>query len=919
MSTEHGAYAPGFAVRAQIARAIALSQPHAVEFENRKPSLSRDSFLKRYTETVDGGSESFIDLQIISLIHREEELDRAVQTHDALISFSNSEYLGALALGFLSGARIPEAVNIESNLDRSIFLQSAALRANDDRDFASGVATFVSTCFKSFGLHYPLRSFAELAKLAHAFEISWSPNSLHRVPELANEITASSWYVWGPEFRLALLDLAEGSPPGRAHLTEIYGLTYLSARVQALRDAAEAALDMDFEPEGDGDIGEAAIERYAVQSRARTGRSTRSALDNDYFELAESLINSLRRGLRTNKLEQAYRAIALLHELDPSILDFLDWEKLNHLMPTFREAPSIPKCFCDIMFATRSNNSLALRVARGDGVFIGSYSRVIEASRRQNKSLYALVGQIKAELPPRAAETFANYILRGDIVADLHLKLPPPTRTDEALDDEQGKTDYLRAAQRIALGQQFIGQRILAPLSCNEIFEEERRCIALLKFRKALARGRIRIRREFLRQEAARFVAQVYPGLQFNRRYSDFSNEEQVSAFVDLLKIDIEGLIKGVFLTGTNALDKQISSNIRHGWITDRYQASFINAIRECCECEPRGAFNWEDALVAENLGAAYEEATNLKREIALKVEIFLDQHLTVRSDWQELDHLRMQMRQRMSQTFTARTIILSDVIEDLAAHVRSTVIAVLNRMRQDLETVLVADINSLIERSRSEVIRAHGNRHAAFFDALTLSADATQNELSGWLKVTEEDVEFGSYRATHLVMFEAHIVHLSTSKQLNVEVKCAQEREGKSIRRFDFELRGGSFVAMTEVVHNPMSNAMKHSGEGRMTEIALSFIGRGDEFIVQCYNSYTSQAFKVMRADRERIAQLAKGESSEFAGREGSSGFQKIVDVCRHRLGVVPKINFIMPKAGRHHTSVEVRIPAGDLVVKVL
>ena len=198
------------------------------------------------------------------------------------------------------------------------------------------------------------------------------------------------------------------------------------------------------------------------------------------------------------------------------------------------------------------------------------------------------------------------------------------------------------------------------------------------------------------------------------------------------------------------------------------------------------------------------------------------------------------------------------------------------------------------------------------FFDSLQDELTESGTEIRNWIKVVVVDSDFEDFAITDLVNVELNLLYLSKPGEMNVSCRHLVHLADGTHQKIDSVIvRGKYFEPINEIVHNLISNAVKHSGMGMRTHLMMDFIIDGQDILIVARNNMTPEALIDATRTFEQAIALSRGELITEA-LDNLSGFQKISRVCYERSRINPEIKIQKLTRTTRTYTVTVKIPDG-------
>lgn len=221
----------------------------------------------------------------------------------------------------------------------------------------------------------------------------------------------------------------------------------------------------------------------------------------------------------------------------------------------------------------------------------------------------------------------------------------------------------------------------------------------------------------------------------------------------------------------------------------------------------------------------------------------------------------------------------------------------------------------SEISQYRARLMERRMSNAVSYIDFLEGNVDEAFKDVDSWLGLWTTHGDGADFQLSELVQFETTTFIFSDYKRLKVlysplrMVEVAGRRVSQR-RNEDFRLRGSGFEVFQEIVHNLVSNAYKYSGLDIKTKLEFEFAIDGGDCTVRCTNDFSEARADEIVSKYPEVTSSLREKSLENVGREGLSGFKKIVVVCSRVLEIDAAITVLQPSVRRRHYTVEIRLP---------
>src|SRR5262249_37073708 len=144
------------------------------------------------------------------------------------------------------------------------------------------------------------------------------------------------------------------------------------------------------------------------------------------------------------------------------------------------------------------------------------------------------------------------------------------------------------------------------------------------------------------------------------------------------------------------------------------------------------------------------------------------------------------------------------------------------------------------------------------FLDLLETRLQKAFEEISDWLGLAKITTDVPDFELIDLIRFEAVSLIFSDFKKLHFTHGSFFKREGRMVRMTsEPRIRGAYFEVIQEIIHNLISNALKHSGLGMNTHINMSLQVDDSDLIFRCVNTFSKKRFGAISAAANGVNKL--------------------------------------------------------------
>ena len=917
----------GLDSRILMLRSIVSNAPMpSFQFQNR--SLARDYFLSRHNSSKRNVSDTSYDIYIARHILRSTSIEARIQVQQSFADLTQTAYLTDIVVGAIMEGDLEFSPDeIVSAIDYSLFMQTALSRdqvKGQSDQLASEFSRFYDKAYAVLGISKSNITFRDLEAIARKFGKPIELNGLGKLKDALGYLKETAWFVFGIDFFTALELLVDID--FRSHLplkeplvrsVSIARLGYLFSRLRYLTDRLNFADEYNFEGY-EGEVAKqfpcAALDFSAVERRLE-GKSKAYAwrrLDAEYFSLALGISRELASCISNGNHMKACRCLMYLYELDPDLIAFLNWQYIYNGVPAYFAGSDLVRAFSSLLFMDEAvrRSYPELSQYRGLGSFMGAFSSYLDEQRARNIGRHGILSGIRSQLSPRSAELVCSSVLEKSNFDRLARKFPPVRlRSPDFEPADSDDSALMELRLRLAFSAERL--KLLSEDMLHEIFSNERDALKLRKFHGEMKRGRIRVAWDHVHATLTNHVALVSGHLLVkSSSHAELkSNDPYVAKVLDFTAEDV---VCDLLFHGVAAFDNLLGDNLRHSVIGTRYASAFNRALTTAYGRRP-GQTDWEDERTQLDLGSAYMRINQLREFVLLSVDQYMDYWLTITFGGKLFLATKSAIVRELSRRIDAQSLgeESAQIATELTSEIENCFTDFINWSRLNFDKAVVEP--TLFELSN---VRAECNDLEAiptvFFDSLQDELTESGTEIRNWIKVVVVDSDFEDFAITDLVNVELNLLYLSKPGEMNVSCRHLVHLADGTHQKIDSVIvRGKYFEPINEIVHNLISNAVKHSGMGMRTHLMMDFIIDGQDILIVARNNMTPEALIDATRKFEQAIALSRGELITEA-LDNLSGFQKISRVCYERSRINPEIKIQKLTRTTRTYTVTVKIPDG-------
>lgn len=325
-----------------------------------------------------------------------------------------------------------------------------------------------------------------------------------------------------------------------------------------------------------------------------------------------------------------------------------------------------------------------------------------------------------------------------------------------------------------------------------------------------------------------------------------------------LSQVMAEHLVAFAIFDSDFSLESVLSNNLRHGVIEPR----ILNAIDLACRTS-------ED----------YEVTAELKNQVAVAIQRYMGEWLTIHRNGQTFARLREDVSKRLNK------ILSMDGRLELGALADAVLDEVSKGARYVADAAQTAFSNQLMPEIRGVLERlfSANDVKVALRERLTESLNAAFADVRAWIGISDVGSSIEEFSLRDLAEFELKLIQpqRSTSVASDVKFTLTAGRRVSSGYQNDIRMLGIYFEAVVTILHNLIANAVKYSGLGPRTHVQVTYRVEGELLTIRVENDLAEMS----EAQREqlwvRATEYARRDHRKGTFGEGGTGFKKIRRIC--------------------------------------
>lgn len=630
-----------------------------------------------------------------------------------------------------------------------------------------------------------------------------------------------------------------------------------------------------------------------ADAAALLGNSNRPVIRRRPKARRSNLIHNILRVKVSVERRDPYNLVESLVDLycvDRLLPRFLDWDEIYALIQDFRSAD--PKT----VFVTFLTNDDFLRarypfvaMGMGRGALIGDLTSLI-SSTRPKAAVAAILSRLR-KLPAAAAEALTAALLERSNLERIVTAFPDsgPLVRDVASNDPRRI-----CLSRIAAAQAAVSAKLLPQKAFEKILDAEVRHLRMEYFQRRMRSGRVRINWSGL-EHTIRGVLQGY-----TFRFSVSVPGEQQPYSVNALLTSFSNLLASrlcdeILYKSPDNIDQALSNNLRHGVVVPRFLRAFDDAFQAAVSGY-RAPAAWNTVAIDKYFGDGSSTCLELRNFVNDRLKAFVDYNLTIEPGGTFEENFRQALAALIAQNLSDPSAeYFSKLERDITTVTRRTARALLTtaakRLNDEIRRQLAAEIQAARKHLASAMAGVGGQRLSQFLDYLDTNIHEACGEVVQWLGIADRSSEVIPFKLAELV--DLHLIWTTSSapRRLRVSVKCARDF-GDAATREDFSIQGKYLDAFQELLHNLISNAFKHSGQGLNTQVDIELLVTTRSLVLKCRNSLSPERAEELRQKYASIVGMARRSRRAQARRDFLSGFQKMRRACSSAFKRQPVIN---------------------------
>lgn len=650
---------------------------------------------------------------------------------------------------------------------------------------------------------------------------------------------------------------------------------------------------------------------YAVLTDAPYEGYVRCTAGMDILSYLIAAFTNISLATRRRDLVVLKRQIADLYQRDPSAYLFLNWEAIHHTfeLPAFEA--DVHTIFLKLLMLhpTIGKRFITVALARGKGHLVADLSSFIGRIRaeaitarktpsidRGNIQFIRLVRRLPASAAERLIEevTDKGMMERLAFAFSSTIKLSPSALP---------KVDNQASILRLELANLALRYRALNERSANRIIEDETHFLRMHKFHTLFRAGRVKIDWDYLGSLIFDLIDENFAFLipETTDRTIDRSVLDNVIRLVSEELSDI------LLFDSESSLEQALNNNVRHGVLVPRFVKEFNEALVAALDYTGHPG-DLSDETYA-RFGKHSKQLLKLKEHVTNKVNAYKDYWLTVQRDGE-------------FQTETREMI--AQIMQSINAEIDSSKLsrAIIAEFKHRVERVLSDALGVLLDKVKPAVFeeisdcrvacsKSHSKNVTTFLDLLETRLQKAFEEISDWLGLAKITTDVPDFELIDLMRFEAVSLIFSDFKKLHFTHDSLFKKDGRMVPMTkEPRIRGAYFEVTQEIIHNLISNALKHSGLGMNTAINMSLRVDDSDLIFRCVNNFARKRFSAISAAADDVKRLIRNSHPSQGRKDSQSGFSKVKNVCSRVLFEEISIN-IPPVSERNlQYVVEIRIP---------
>ncbi|SPP98326.1 hypothetical protein [Bradyrhizobium vignae] len=699
-------------------------------------------------------------------------------------------------------------------------------------------------------------------------------------------------------------------------LTELWGLRQIFHKLCLVRAVAGYENERTFIKSDPNIVGFLSINQstreaikalFAHEVRTSYVRCTAS-LDTISYIIA-AFIN-IELAIRNRDLMVLKRQVADLYQRDQSAHLFLDWESIHNTFELPAIEADVYTIFLKLLMLhpTIGKRFLTVALARGKGHLVAdltSFTGRIRAdtSRRKRSALdrgNVQFIRLARKLPRAAAERLIEEVTEKGMMERLAFAFAPSLKLAASA---LPKVDNQASILRLEFANLALRHGVLNERSANRMIEEETHFLRMHKFHTLFRAGRVKIDWEFLGSLVEALIDEDFGFL-----VSDSADRViDKSVLNNVIKLFSEELSNVLLFDSESSLEQALNNNVRHGVLVPRFVKEFNEALVDALDYQGHPGDLSDDSY--SRFGKHSRRLLTLKEHVTNQVNAYKDFWLTVQRDGE--------FQQSTRDMIAA---VMQTISKDADSHKLSK--AIISEFQTQVEKILAQALEVFLHQVKPSVFgeiaecrrdcsKQPSKTVTTFLDLLETRIEKAFEEISDWLGLAKITTDVPDFELIDLIRFEAVTLIFSDFKKLHFSHGSFVKKDGKMVALpRDPRIKGAYFEVTQEIVHNLISNALKHSGLGMNTAINMAVQVDDNDLIFRCTNSFSKKRFVAISATANNVTRLIKTSLPSQGSKDSQSGFSKIKNVCSRVLFEDITIN-ISPISERNlQYTVEIRVP---------